>query len=92
VCCLIGVQPLLIPLNVLLGKVNYANSFRFEIYNEWRMKLGEAKTLEAIKSVMEEFIAILKADSQRYQEKPEELNFGKLRFPYWICQPYVRPR
>ena len=64
---------------------------RFDSYNEWRMRLGECKSLEKIKSVMKEFFEVLKADERRYKDNPELFDFGKLRYPYWICQPYVRP-
>lgn len=64
---------------------------RFDAYNEWRMKLGECKALERIKCVMNEFCEVLKEDERKYKEKPELFDFGKLKYPYWMCQPYVRP-
>lgn len=55
------------------------------------MKLGECKSLDRVRAVMSEFLELLKRDEQRYREHPEEFDFGKLRHPYWHCQPYVRP-
>ena len=55
------------------------------------MKLGECKSLDRVQAVMSEFLELLKRDEQRYREHPEEFDFGKLRHPYWHCQPYVRP-
>ncbi|KAF6031151.1 DUS1L [Bugula neritina] len=63
----------------------------FDVYNDWRIRLGECKSLDAVKQVMREFIEMLKNDERKYQETPEAFNFNKLKFPYWICQPYVRP-
>jgi len=65
--------------------------YRFDVYNDWRIRLGECKSLDAVKQVMREFIEMLKNDERKYQETPEAFNFNKLKFPYWICQPYVRP-
>lgn len=61
------------------------------MYNDWRVRLGDSKTLDKVKSVMAEFMGMLKADEQKYKENPDQLDCGNLKYPYWICQPYVRP-
>lgn len=71
--------------------VDHTLHCRFDAYNEWRIKLGECKSMERVRSVMSEFMDLLKRDEQRYKENPEEFDFGNLKYPYWQCQPYVRP-
>lgn len=47
--------------------------------------------MERVKTVMSEFLELLKRDAQRFEENPETFEFGNLKHPYWFCQPYVRP-
>lgn len=60
-----------------------------QIYKDLRDELAKAKTFQDIVDVNARLK--LKCQEEKAFAKEGERPNGELRFPHWICQPYVRP-
>ncbi|XP_061191189.1 tRNA-dihydrouridine(16/17) synthase [NAD(P)(+)]-like [Saccostrea echinata] len=77
--------------------LSYARGHIFKVFHHSLNVHADIRELIAVGRSLECFrLATLKlkerclADAEKYKENPE-LFSSELPFPYWICQPYVRP-